>query len=116
MSETPSSNQLATQPKPKRKPKKPALPSAEDLARQLLALNGGLMMGQISASDGNLLHKNIKAVMDLQARRENGPDKPQTPEGLLDRVRKDPSLLNTLESFIPDDQLDALMKQLGEDE
>jgi hypothetical protein len=112
----PETTEQASPPKqPKVEKRKRQLPSSDQLAWQLLSLNGGLMMGQISASDGNLVHKNIKAVMDLQSRKEGQVDKPQTPDGLVEACRKDPSLLNTIESFLTEEQLDNLMKQIAAD-
>lgn len=90
------------------------LPSVDELIAQLLHLNGAVLMGQISTQQANLMYRTITSAITALMKRGSGTqDQLKDTESLVEAIRRDPSLLNTLEAFLSDDQLDRLLKELN---
>jgi hypothetical protein len=90
------------------------LPSVDDLLGKFLQLNGAMLTGLISSSQAGHIHKNLKVVLDAQFRRETRSDVPN-PQALMDLARQDPGILNVLEPFLTDEQIDQLMQEIRDD-
>jgi hypothetical protein len=78
----------------------------------LLRLNGLVLTGMISARAASLLERNLRTVLDSQTRRaaKQPQDRPQ--EGLAELCRRHPELVNDLEPFLTDEQIQRLLAEV----
>lgn len=94
----------------------PSIPTVDELLMQLLQLNGAVVMGAMSTKDAALINRNIKAVLDVQLRRKSRDDAPLEQDALVDRCRRDPSLLSVVSSFLSPQQVEELMREVMDDD
>ena len=92
------------------------LPSIDGLLIQLLNLNGAVIMGAMKATDAALINRNIKTVLDVQMRRISRDEGTVDSEALIDRCRRDPSILEVVSSFLSPQQVDDLMREVMDDD
>ncbi|MCH8830595.1 MAG: hypothetical protein IID45_13545 [Planctomycetes bacterium] len=98
-----------------RKRKKRAIPDVDEILHQLMELNGVVLTGSVSAKQADLIHKNLRAVLQVQLRRETRDDAgPATKEGLVELCRNDPQMLNAIEPFLSDEQVERLMAEVAD--
>lgn len=89
------------------------LPSVEQLLHQLLQLNSAVLLGAVASREAGLIHKNIRAVLDVQLKRANPEEAGRNHEALADACRRDPKIINALAPFLSPEQLQALMDEIG---
>lgn len=92
------------------------IPDAEEIMKMLLQLNAAVVLGAISTTKANLIHRNLRTILDVQTKLDSRADTGTNPESLLEACRKNPQLLNVLEPFLSDAQLDWLMDQISDDD
>ncbi len=99
---------------PRSQRKQITIPSVDEILRMLLQLNSAVTIGVMSPSDANIVHRNLRTILDVQMKRaernEGGPGH----EALIELCRRDPTAINILAPFLTDDALDALMREIGE--
>jgi hypothetical protein len=85
------------------------IPSAEEILAMLLKLNGLVAMRIISTAQATVIQRSLRTILDYQARQAQGgqPGLPQ--EALAEICHEDPRILNLLEPFLTDAQVDWLM-------
>jgi hypothetical protein len=81
-----------------------------------MELNGAVLIGSVSAKQADLLHKNLRTVLQVQLKRATRDDAgPASQEGLVELCRNDPKMLNAIEPFLSDEQVEWLMKEVADD-
>jgi hypothetical protein len=98
--------------RPKHAPR--PIPNVDELLGMILDLNGAVMFGLVSTAKGNLMHRNLRAVLDAQMRRAQGDETVASAEDLVELCRRDPQALNILERFLSDEQIEWLMARIKE--
>jgi len=64
-----------------------------------------------------LIHKNLRAVLQVQLKRATRDDAgPASQEGLVELCRNDPQMLNAIEPFLSDQQVNWLMSEVTDDD
>ncbi len=119
--QTPGGSKAPPEPDPGSKtgrskaPRQAPIPEVDEILRQLIQLNGAVLLGMISARDAGILQRNLKTVLDVQLKRsipgESGPNQ----EGLVELCRRDPRAIATIEPFLSQGQLQSLMEQIAGD-
>ncbi len=100
-----------------RKRKKRAIPDVDEILHQLIELNGAVLIGSVSAKQADLIHKNLRAVLQVQLKRATRDDAgPASQEGLVELCRNDPQMLNAIEPFLSDQQVNWLMSEVTDDD
>ncbi len=90
------------------------LPTKEELLAQLLQLNGLVALGVISPAKANVMQRNLKIVLDsFRAEHREQDNAPDTAD-LIQRCREHPELLNVIESFLTDDQIQMVLAGMAE--
>ena len=96
--------------------KKPAIPTVDQLLDQMMQLSGAVLIGSVSAKQGELIHKNLRAVLQVQLKRATRDDAgPASQEGLVELCRSDPKMLNAIEPFLTDEQVEMLMNEVTDE-
>ncbi len=90
------------------------IPSIDAILKMLLQLNGAVTLGFVSPTKANILHRNLKTVLDVQLRRSDNDETGATQEDLLDLCRQEPGALNVIQSFLTDAQVEWLMAQISD--
>lgn len=98
------------------RPRGQKIPSVDDLLGQLLQLNGAVVMGAMATKEASLINRNIKAVLDVQLKRINRDDGPVEQEALVERCRRDPTLLSIVSSFLSPQQVEELMREVMDED
>ena len=97
--------------------KKRAIPDVDEILHQLMELNGAVLIGSVSAKQADLIHKNLRAVLQVQLKRATRDDAgPASQEGLVELCRNDPQMLNAIEPFLSDQQVNWLMSEVTDDD
>ncbi len=96
--------------------KKISIPTVDQILQQLMHLNSVVAFGAMSSRDASLINKNLKIVLDVQMKRANREDSGPSQEALSEFCRNDPRLLNALEPFLADDQVEWLMSEITDDQ
>jgi hypothetical protein len=98
-----------------RKRKKRAIPEVDEILHQLMELNGAVLIGSVSAKQADLIHKNLRAVLQVQLKRATRDDAgPASQEGLVELCRNDRQMLNAIEPFLSDEQVERLMREVAD--
>jgi hypothetical protein len=92
------------------------IPSVDEILGQLIGLNGAVAIGALSTKDANLMHKNLRVVLDTQLKRANREDVGPGQEGLVELCRDNPRTLNALAPFLTEDQLEDLLRAIEDSE
>ena len=92
------------------------VPDLDELLWMFMQLNGMLMTGLISPATSNAIHRNLRAMLDTKLKLASGGDKAAAAQDLVEVCRKYPEILNTVESFLTDEQIDWIVSQIEEDE
>lgn len=92
------------------------IPDIDETMRMLLQLNSAVLLGVISPTKANIIQRNLRTILDVQTKRGGRADTAANPETLVELCRRDPQVLNTLEPFLSDTQLDWLIDQIKDDE
>ncbi len=92
------------------------IPSVDELLRQLIQLNGAVALGAISSKEANVIQKNVKTVLDVQMRRASRDDTGPSQEALAELCRNDPRMLNVIEPFLTDSQMNLIMSEVTDDQ
>jgi len=92
------------------------IPSVDQLLEQLIQLNGAVAIGAMSTKDANLIHKNLRAVLDVQMKRASREETGPSQEALLDLCRNDRRVLNVIAPFLSDAHMDWVMNEITDDE
>ena len=96
--------------------KKRTIPNVDEILHQFMELNGAVLIGAISAKQADLIHKNLRAVLQVQLKRTVRDDAgPASQEGLVELCRGDPRMLNAIETFLTDEQVERLMTEIADD-
>lgn len=96
--------------------KKPAIPNVDQILNQLMQLNGAVLIGTMSAKQADLIHKNLRTVLQVQLKRADRDDAgPVNQEGLVELCKNDPQMLNAIEPFLNDQQVEWLMNEVTDD-
>jgi hypothetical protein len=92
----------------------PVIPGVEEILRKLLQLNGLVAVSLLSTAQATVIQRSLRIVLDAQLRRapEGTPGLPQ--EALAELCRHDPRVVEMLEPFLTDAQVQWLMAQAGE--
>jgi hypothetical protein len=78
----------------------------------LMRLNGMVTLGMISPAQANVIQRNLRTMLDVQLKRARVEGGGQSADALVDLCRTDPRLLNLLEGFLSDEQMQWLMDAL----
>ena len=92
------------------------VPDLDELLWMFMQLNGMLMTGLISSATANAIHRNLRAMLDTKLKLASGGDQGAASQDLVEVCRKYPKILNTVESFLTDEQIDWIVSQIEEDE
>lgn len=92
-----------------------SIPSVDQILQQLIELNGAVAIGAMSSKEANLIHKNLRTVLEVQMKRASRDDAGPSQEALVDLCRNDPRVLNVIEPFLTDPQMDWLMTEVTDD-
>jgi hypothetical protein len=92
------------------------IPSVDQLLEQLIQLNGAVAIGAMSTKDANLIHKNLRAVLDVQMKRASREETGPSQEALLELCRSDPRVLNVIAPFLSDAHMDWVMNEVTDDQ
>ena len=96
--------------------KKPGVPNVDEILQQLMQLNGAVLIGTMSAKQADLIHKNLRTVLQVQLKRATRDDAgPASQEGLVELCRKDPQILNAIEPFLSQQQVEWLVNEVTDD-
>jgi hypothetical protein len=93
-----------------------SIPSVDQILQQLIQLNGAVAIGAMSTKEANLIHKNLRTVLEVQMKRASREDTGPSQEALIDLCRNDPRVLNVMEPFLTDAQMDWIMNEVTGDE
>jgi hypothetical protein len=88
----------------------------DQILQQLIQLNGAVAIGAMSTKDANLIHKNLRTVLDVQMKRASREETGPSQEALLELCRTDPRVLNVIEPFLTDTQMDWVMGEVADAE
>ena len=91
------------------------IPNVDQILELLMQLNSAVVFGAISTTKANLIHRNLRTILDVQTKRVGQAETGAVPEALLEVCRRDPQVLTALEPFLADTQLDWLMDRIGDD-
>jgi hypothetical protein len=91
------------------------VPSIDAILEQLIQLNGAVMLGLVSTKQASLIQRNLKTVLDTHLKQDNRDETGPSQEALIDMCRNNPSMLNTIQPFLTDAQLRALMEELAQE-
>ena len=95
--------------------KKRAIPNVDEILHQFMELNGAVLIGSVSAKQADLIHKNLRTVLQVQLKRATRDDAgPASQEGLVELCRNDPKTLNAIEPFLTDEQVERLMTEIAD--
>jgi hypothetical protein len=92
------------------------IPDIEQILQMLLQLNAAVVLGVISTTKASIIQRNLRTILDVQTKRDGRGDTAANPETLVELRRHDPQVLNTLEPFLSDTQLDWLLDQIQDDQ
>ena len=92
------------------------IPSVDEVLQQLIQLNGAVAIGAMSTKEANLIHKNLRTVLEVQLKRASREDAGPSQEALVELCRNDPRVLNVIEPFLTDTQMDWLMDAVGNEQ
>jgi hypothetical protein len=92
-----------------------AIPTVEEIQQMLLKLNGAVTLGVISTKEANVIHRNLKTILDVQLKRGGRQEGSPTHEALVDLCRREPNILNAIEPFLTDQQVDWLVEEISGD-
>lgn len=93
-----------------------AIPSVDEILQQLIQLNGAVTIGAMTTKEATLIHKNLRTVLDVQMKRASREDTGPSQEALAELCRSDPRVLNVIEPFVTDAQMDWLMNEVTDDQ
>jgi hypothetical protein len=91
------------------------IPTVDQVLQQLIQLNGAVAIGAMSTKEANLIHKNLRTVLDVQMKRASREDSGPSQEALVELCRNDPRVLNVIEPFLTDTQMEWLMNEVRDD-
>lgn len=91
------------------------IPGVEQILQMLLQLNGAVMLGLMSTKEANVIHRNLKTILEIQTKRGSREEGGPTHEALIDLCRRDPNILNVIEVFLSDEQVDWIMNEISGD-
>ena len=100
----------------RRRRQRAAIPSVDEILQQLIQLNGAVTIGAMTTKEATLIHKNLRTVLDVQMKRASREDTGPSQEALAELCRADPRILNVIEPFVTDAQMDWLMNEVTDDQ
>jgi hypothetical protein len=65
--------------------------------------------------EATAIQRNLRTLLDVQLRRDRQLGAAPNSEALIELCRRDPSVPQTIETFLCDGQLYAIVKQIGRD-
>ena len=83
--------------------------------RALSQLPGLIVMGAVTSSQANAMRGAYQAILSTYARRGNAPEQEQASEQLMELVKANPRLLNSLQHLLTDAQVAAFTQLIKED-
>jgi hypothetical protein len=89
------------------------LPTVEQILRMILDLNGAIVLRMVSPQEAAAIHRNLRTLLEAQLRRDGQPGTASNHEALVDLCRRDPSALDAIASLLSDEQLEALLEEIG---
>jgi hypothetical protein len=92
-----------------------AIPSIDEILEMLFKLNGLVLTGAIWPDHANVIHRNLRTILETQLKRQKGGQQGQVQAGLVDLCRKDPRVLNLLEPFLSEEQFNCLLDEIKDD-
>jgi hypothetical protein len=95
-------------------PKRTRLPDTEEILGMLMQLNGLVTLGMISPAQANVLQRSLRTILDVQRQKSRADSGGQSTQALADLCRTNPQLMNLLEPFLSDAQMEWLMKSIRE--
>ncbi len=95
-------------------PKRSRIPDTEEILAMLMQLNGLVMLGMITSAQANVLQRNLRTILDVQRQKSRADSGGQSTQALADLCRTNPQLMNLLEPFLSDAQMEWLMKSIRE--
>jgi hypothetical protein len=97
------------------KSKNADIPSIDELLGMLMKLNRLVVLKVISTAQANTIQRSLRTMLDIQMKRTQGQPHELPQEALADLCRSDPSILNLLEPFLPDELVERLMEEVKDD-
>jgi hypothetical protein len=95
-------------------PKRTRIPETEEILALLMQLNGLVTLGMVSPAQANVMQRNLRTILDVQRQKSRADSGGQSTQALADLCRTNPQLLNLLEPFLSDGQVEWLMKSMRE--
>jgi hypothetical protein len=92
------------------------IPDINKILSMLVRLNGLIMLKIVTPQQASLIQRSLRIVLDVHLKRAREDRLGMPHEGVLEAVRKDPSLVNLLAPFLTDDQVAQVMQGVTEEE
>jgi len=96
-----------------RRGRKSEIPTVDDVLKQVMQVNGMVVLRQLSPQAASTIIMGLKVVLDVQHQREALSQEQLASDALVAACRRDPQLVTLLEPLLTDEQLDHLVKEAG---
>jgi len=97
--------------------RKPGPPSEERCLNALDNIPGLLLGGAINTSQANVVRGVYSTMLQHLRQRNTGSSAPVISQtDLVEQVRKNPKLINSLAAILPQEQIDEILKEIQGDE
>lgn len=91
----------------------PKIPTVDQILEMLVQLTGAVMTGVVSTSQANLVHRNLRTILEVQLKRDDRGGQTLDREAIVELCRERPETLRILEPFLTDDQVAWLLSEIN---
>jgi len=91
------------------------IPSIDAIAEMLLKLNSLVMMRLITTAQATVIQRSLQTILQIQTNRASGGREGLSQEALAELCQMNPRIVNWLEPFLTEEQVNWLMGVVKDD-